>query len=248
MSTHEPLRILAVDDERPAREDLVKMLTGMSCVGTVGAAASALEALAALKRDPPFHGVMLDVRMPGLSGVELGQVLRRFERPPALVFVSAHDRFAVDAFSIAALDFLLKPVARGRLLEAVKRIALAVGAPVSAADPEFDAGVVSVDTLTGGGTRLLSRESITYLEAHGDYVRVVSSEGRFLLRARLSDLEGRWKRYGFVRVHRRFLINLRAAVEIRPMGNRTGAVIMRDGSEVPLARRQGVELRRRLRW
>ena len=185
------------------------MLSALPCVGRVVAAASAAEALAALEQEPPFHGVLIDARMPGVSGTELGQILRRGDRPPALVFVSATDRFAVEAFAVAALDYLLKPVTRGRLQEAVRRIALAVGAI-----PAVDAGMVSVDTLTGGGTRLLPRASITHLQAHGDYVRVVCAAGTFLLRARLTDLEERWQRYGFVRVHRRFLVNLHGAVEI----------------------------------
>jgi two-component system, LytTR family, response regulator len=248
MTAYEPLRILAVDDERPARDDLVEMLKGMPCVGRVAAAASAMEALAALDQDPPFHAVMLDVRMPGLSGVELGQILRGFERPPVVVFVSAHDRYAVDAFAMAALDYLLKPVARGRLQEAVRRIAVAVGARSAPGSSRPDAGVVSVDTLTGGGTHLVLREDIMYLQTRGDYVRVVCPDGTFLLHARLTDLEKRWSQYGFVRVHRRFLINLRGAAEIQPLHNGTAVVLMRDGSRVPVARRQASELRRRLSW
>jgi two-component system, LytTR family, response regulator LytT len=219
------------------------MLNALPCVGQVAAAASAVEALAALEQEPPFHGVLLDARMPGISGLELGRILRRFERPPALVFVSAHDQFAAEAFAVAALDYLLKPVARGRLQEAVRRIAQAVGAT-----PAPDAGVVSVDTLTGGGTRLVPRESITHLQAYGDYVRVVCPEGTYLLHARLTDLEERWQRYGFVRVHRRFLVNLHTAVELQRRRNGTAALILRDGSQIPVARRQAADLRRRLSW
>jgi DNA-binding LytR/AlgR family response regulator len=216
------------------------MLSALPCVGRVVAAATAAEALAALEQQPPFHGVLVDARV---SGIELGRIVRRFERPPALVFVSASDRFAVEAFAVAALDYLVKPVSRGRLQEAVRRIARAVGVT-----PPTDAGMVSVDTLTGGGTRLLARESITQLQAHGDYVRVVCPDGTFLLRARLTELEERWRRFGFVRVHRRFLVNLRGALEIQSRRNGTAALIMRDGSQVPVARRQVAELHRRLSW
>ena len=173
MSMSEKLRILAVDDERPAREDLVHLLGTLQRVGSVASAASAAEALRKLSEDPPFDGVFLDVRMPGLDGVELGRILRRFERSPALVFVSAYDRFAVDAFALAALDYLLKPVSRARLEEAVERVARAVGAASGvAAPPELDAPMLSVDALAGGGTRLLARDAILYLQANGDYVRV----------------------------------------------------------------------------
>jgi two-component system response regulator LytT len=246
MTNRERLRILAVDDERPAREDLVQMLVALPRVGVVAPAASAADALLALSEDPPFDGVFLDVRMPGLDGVELGRVLRRFERSPALVFVSAYDRFAVDAFALAALDYLVKPVSRSRLEEAVERVAHAVGAASGVSGHQLDTAVLSVDALTGGGTRLLARESILYLQANGDYARVVSDEGHFLLRARLAEVEERWGPHDFVRVHRAFVVNLRRAVEVRPQLNGTAIVLMRDGSEVPIARRQVGELRRRL--
>jgi DNA-binding LytR/AlgR family response regulator len=240
------LRLLAVDDERPALEDLVRMLSALPLVTSVAEASSADEALLALSEEPAIDGVFLDVRMPGLDGVELGRVLRRFASPPALVFVSAYDEFAVDAFALAALDFLVKPVGRARLEEAVQRVARAVGAATAAPEPALDADLLPVDALRGGGTRLLARDSILYLQAHGDYVRVVSDEWRYLLRARLADLEERWTAHGFVRVHRAYVINLRRAVEVRPQVNGTAIVLMRDGAELPIARRQVGELRRRL--
>jgi prepilin-type processing-associated H-X9-DG protein len=91
------------------------------------------------------------------------------------------------------------------------------------------------------------RSSILYLQAHGDYVRIVTDEGRFLLRARLGDLERRWEAFGFVRVHRGYLVNLRRAVELRPHLNGTAALAFADGHEVPISRRQVGELRRRLK-
>ena len=110
----------------------------------------------------------------------------------------------------------------------------------------LDDDVLPVDALRGGGTRLLPRSSILVLQAHGDYVRVSSDEGRFLLRARLGELEERWAGHGFVRVHRGFLVNLRRAVEVRPRLNGTAVLVMADGTEVPIARRQVGELRRKL--
>jgi two-component system response regulator LytT len=238
------LRVLAVDDERPALDDLVRVLRAQPAVAEVDTAASGEEALHALTGEH-YDAVFLDVRMPGLDGVELGRVLRRFSRPPALVFVSAHDEFAVDAFALAALDYLVKPVSRGRLEEAVERVARAAGETAPAPEA-LDADLLPVDALRGGGTRLLARESILYLQAHGDYVRVISDEGRYLLRARLGDLEERWTRFGFVRVHRAYVVNLRRAVEVRPQLNGTAIVLMADGAELPIARRQVGELRRRL--
>ena len=150
--------------------------------------------------------------MPGLDGLELARLLRRFERPPAVVFVSAYDDFAVRAFELEALDYLVKPVSRRRLDEAIDRVGRA--GPGGAEDE-----MLAVDA-PRGGTRLVARSSILFLQAHGDYVRVVADDGRFLLRAALVDLEERWARHGFLRVHRSFVVNLRRAVEVRPRAQR----------------------------
>ncbi len=237
------MRVLAVDDELPALEDLVRMLEASPTVDRVESAASAEEALVALGDGAAIDAVFLDVRMPGLGGLELARVLRRFEHSPAIVFVSAFDDAAVGAFEVAAVDYLVKPVSRRRLDEAIERAARrAAPEEQAAADDE----TLAVDALRGGGTRLLPRSSVLYLQAHGDYVRVASSEGRFLVRARLSDLEERWAGHGFVRVHRGFVVNLRRAVEVRPRLNGTAVLVMADGAEVPIARRQVGELRRKL--
>ena len=240
------LSLLAVDDERPALEDLVRMLRASPLVARVSAAASGAEALVDLgEAGAAIDALFLDVRMPGLDGLELARVLRRFERPPAVVFVSAFDDAAVDAFEVAALDYLVKPVSRRRLDEAIERVRRAVAPEAAPVADSLDEDTLPVDTLRGG-TRLVARSSILYLQAHGDYVRVFSDEGRFLLRARMADLEARWSRHGFARVHRGHLVNLRRAVEVRPQLNGTAVLVMADGAEVPIARRQVGELRRRL--
>jgi len=236
------MRVLAVDDELPALADLARMLEASPAVERVETAASAAEALVALGDGETIDAVFLDVRMPGLDGLELARVLRRFERPPAVVFVSAFNDAAVDAFELDALDYLVKPVSRTRLDEAIERVARRSAIP----EPPPEDETVAVDALRGGGTRLLPRSSIVYLQAHGDYVRVASTEGRFLVRARLSELEERWESHGFVRVHRGFVVNLRRAVEVRPRLNGTAVLVMVDGAEVPIARRQVGELRRKL--
>jgi DNA-binding LytR/AlgR family response regulator len=158
--------------------------------------------------------------------------------------VSAFDDAAVGAFEVAAVDYLVKPVSRRRLDEAIERAARRAAPEEPAAGDDDE--TLAVDALRGGGTRLLPRSSVLYLQAHGDYVRVASSEGRFLVRARLSDLEERWAARGFVRVHRGFVVNLRRAVEVRPRLNGTAVLVMADGAEVPIARRQVGELRRKL--
>ena len=235
------LVLLCADDERPALEDLARLLSASERVAEVEAVDGSAEALSALARRP-FDALFLDVRMPGMDGVELARVIGRFAVPPAVVFVSAYETAAVDAFEIGAVDYLVKPVSRRRLDEALARVA-ALRAPAPAAVEDEQVPV----PLPRGGTRLIPRSSILYVQAYGDYVRIVSDEGRFLLREALADVEGRWTPHGFARVHRGYLANLRRATEVRPQENSTAMLVLEDGSEVPIARRQVGELRRRLR-
>ena len=208
------MKILAVDDERPALDDLARVLRAQPAVDARSdTAESGEEALHALAGGEHYDAVFLDVRMPGLDGIELARVLRRFAAPPALIFVSAYESAAVEAFELRALDYLMKPVSRARVAEALGRIA----------DKPADdtTGRRSPSTSPGGGTRLIRRADILYLQAHGDYVRVVTADGRYLVRGTLNEIERRWAPHGFHRVHRRFLVNLRRAAEVRPQLNGT---------------------------
>ena len=225
------MKVLAVDDERPALDDLARVLRAEgAAVETAMSGEAALHALTSAD----FDAVFLDVRMPGLDGVELARVLRRFASPPALIFVSAYESAAVEAFELRALDYLLKPVSRARVAEALGRVV------------QRPPDVLAVD-VPGGGTRLVQRADVHYLQAHGDYVRVVCTDGRFLVRATLAEIERRWEAHGFHRVHRRYVVNLRRAVELRPQPNGTAVLVVADGVELPIARREVAELRRRLR-
>ena len=241
------LKVLAVDDERPALDDLARVLRAHEDVEEVECAASGEEALHALA-STAYDAVFLDVRMPGLDGVELARVLRQFASPPALVFVSAYESAAVEAFELRAVDYLMKPVSRARLDEALDRVRGREPEEPSGRIPVADADeLVPVDATRGRGTRLVPRSHILYLQAHGDYVRVVTAEARYLMRGRLGDLERRWDPHGFHRVHRGYLVNLRRVVELRPQLNGTAVLVLADDSRVPIARREVADLRRRLK-
>jgi DNA-binding LytR/AlgR family response regulator len=245
------LRVLAVDDERPALEDLARMLQGSSRVSKVELAQSGDQALRTLA-ERRFDALFLDVRMPGLDGLELARLLGQFAQPPSVVFVSAHEDGAVGAFEheVHALDYLMKPVSRVRIDQALERV-LGQRAPRSTAahalGGEGSEEIIPIEHQRGGATRLLTRSAVLYAKAEGDYVRLVADGGRFLVRAALADLERRWQPHGFVRVHRSYLVNLRRAVEIRPELGGGATMVLGDGSEIPVARRQVPELRRRLR-
>ncbi|MFL5822010.1 MAG: LytR/AlgR family response regulator transcription factor [Solirubrobacteraceae bacterium] len=244
------LTVLAVDDEQTQLEDLARLLRDSPAVRSVDCAAGGPEALVKLASQP-FDAIFLDVRMPDLDGVELARVLRRFAAPPQLVFVSAYDSAAVDAFELRALDYLLKPVSRRRLEESLERVASAVspGSANGEAEPEprKESEIVAVANLRPpGSTRLISRSSILYVQSHGDFVRIVVDEGRYLLRTTLTELEHRWEPFGFARVHRQYLANLAQAQELQPQLGGTALLSFAGGHTIPVARRHVAELSRRL--
>jgi DNA-binding LytR/AlgR family response regulator len=251
------LTILAVDDERTQLEDLARLLRNSPSVQEVECAYDGHDALVRASTQA-FDAIFLDVRMPDLDGVELGRVLRRFAAPPQLVFVSAYDNAAADAFELHALDYLRKPVGRRRVEEAIERVAAAVESSVSADERRAggasslqvpgaeDHEMIAVANLHGGSTRLLARSQILYVQSYGDFVRIVTAEGRYLLRSTLAEIERRWEPLEFVRVHRQYVANLRNAVELAPMLGGTAELTFADGQTIPVARRHAAELGRRL--
>jgi DNA-binding LytR/AlgR family response regulator len=249
------LTILAVDDEQTQLEDLARLLRGLPSVHEVECAVDGHDALVKASTQA-YDAIFLDVRMPDLDGLELGRVLRRFAAPPQLVFVSAYDNAAVDAFELHALDYLRKPVARRRVEEAVERVSAAIEAAGThgrdarearpPAGPAPDNEMVAVGNLHGGSTRLLARGAILFVQSYGDFVRVVTPDGRYLLRATLAEIEHRWEPHGFVRVHRQYVANLRNAVELRPLLGGTAELSFAAGQTIPVARRHTAELARLL--
>ena len=248
------LTILAVDDEHTQLEDLARLLRSFSGVNEVECAFGGHDALLKASSQA-YDAIFLDVRMPDLDGVELGRVLRRFAAPPQLVFVSAHDAAAVDAFELRAVDYLRKPVSRRRLEEALERVAAAVEATEAQPDqngrrarsqPAAESEMIAVSGARAGSTRLINRASILYVQSHGDFVRIVTEDGRYLLRATLNDLEHRWEEFDFVRVHRQYVANLARAVELRPLFGGTAELGFAEGQSIPVARRHVADLSRRL--
>lgn len=249
------LAILAVDDEPRALADIKRLLETSASVERVATATSAKEALVFLSGGR-YDALFLDVAMPEIEGMALARLLRRFADPPAVVFLTGHPDAAVEAFEVQALDFLVKPVTRERLEAALARVEAHVrggGAKGAAVDgdgsgeaPAGGPDVVAVDNPKGGGKRLVRLETIAFAQANGDYARIVCDDGRFLLRTPLSQLENDWGPAGFARVHRAYLVNLKHAVELRAQLNGTAVLVMRDETEIPVARRNVAALRRRL--
>jgi DNA-binding LytR/AlgR family response regulator len=229
-----PLRVLVVDDERPALDELSWLLGRDPRVGDVLTSDSAADALRVLQ-EAAVDTVFLDIRMPGLSGLELARVLSRFKDPPPVVFVTAHDEHAVDAFDLNAVDYLLKPVRDDRLSEAVRRVVEARASTAPPSGPEL----IAVEL--GGRTRFVARSDVRYVEAQGDYARLHTHEGSHLVRVPLTSLEEQWRDAGFVRIHRSLLVALAHVQEVRMDAGRCTVLV--DEEELAVSRRHTRQLR-----
>lgn len=263
------LRVLAVDDEAPALDELMYLLNESPEVSEVVGAADATEALRLLA-EHPVDAAFLDISMPGLSGMELAAVLARYADPPSLVFVTAHDDRAVAAFDVGAVDYLLKPLRAQRLTQAIERVVAARPATASgpatgtatetepppteppaspaAAPGDVEGQVIPVER--GGVTSLINRDTVSWVEAVGDYARLHTESGAYLVRVTLATLESHWADAGFARVHRSYLVALPMVTGLRSAGTATKVMVRANGTtpavELPVSRRQVRELKDRL--
>ena len=232
------IRALLVDDEAPARSELRFLLAAHSEVQVVGEAASADEALE-LTRDLRYDVVFLDVEMPGATGLDAAPRVRDRRDPPAVVFVTAHAEYAVDAFAVEAFDYLLKPVEPERLARVVERL--------RERSQENAAPVDKVPVVGGGRTELLDHDQIHYVQADGDYSRVHTYDRSYLSTASLGELEDRLGSR-FARIHRSYLVNLAKVAGVKRSSSDRFRLQLADAAstELDVARRQSREIRERL--
>lgn len=247
---HAPVRVMIVEDEAPARATLRTLMERDPEVEIVGESwgARSVEAIESTRPDLVF----LDIRMPRMDGFE---VLRRIdpEKLPAVVFVTAYEEHAVEAFEVRALDYVLKPFTDARLAEALQRAKERVRARGTGAlrqelvalldRVEGEAGPMGLAGQAGrivlddgAGTVVLPPGRVSWVEASGPYV-VVHAEGReYLVRTSLSAMEERLEGRGFARVHRSALVGLDHVREVRPTSHGDAVVVLRDGARVKLSR------------
>ena len=235
------IRALLVDDEAPARSELRYLLAAHSEVQVVGEAASAPEALE-LARDLRYDVVFLDVEMPGLTGLEAAPLVQERRDPPAIVFVTAHAEYAVDAFAVEAFDYLLKPVDPERLARVVERLEARTGSGARAP-------LARIPVVAGGRTQLVEPELVHYVQAEGDYSRIHTYDRAYLSTASLLELEQELPPDRFVRIHRSYLVNLAKVAAVRRVGSDRVRLALDDAArtELDVARRQTPRVRELLR-
>jgi two-component system LytT family response regulator len=248
------IRTLIVDDEPLARQRLRTLLEAESDIEIVSECTDGRQAVAAIREERPDL-VFLDVQMPLLDGFGVLETLG-VDRPPAIVFVTAYDRYALRAFEVHALDYLLKPFDRERFGKALARARsharqdqsadvsqrlLALLQDVKEARKPLDRLVIK----SGGRVCFVRTDEIDWVEAAGNYVKIHVQDEEHLLRETISNLEGRLDPDKFLRIHRSTIVHIERIRELQPAFHGDQVVILRNGTELPLSRSYREKLQER---
>ena len=236
-----PVRIAIVDDERPARDALREYLAGEADVEIVAECANGFEAVKAVANLHPDL-LLLDVQMPKLDGFE---VLELVGRETAVIFTTAYDEYALRAFEVHAIDYLLKPFGPERLREALGRARERLARPQTTAPPATEvasaarppgAWLLRIVIRDGADVHVVPIDKIDYIEAQDDYVAVRTAERVLLKEQTMADLERQLDPRRFVRIHRSVLLNLDRLVRLEPTGKESRMAVLRDGRRLPVSR------------
>lgn len=239
--TGQTLQVLVVEDEPHTRAELTEFLGDIPEISEVRSAESG-EAAVKLLGNTWFDAVFLDISMPGLNGMDVARVISMLSVPPAIVFVTASESHAIEAFGIGAVDYLLKPIRPERLAESVSRIA-GLRRSGGGSGPADELAVVQIEH--SRRTVFVRRDDIQFAEAHGDYVRLHTAEDTHLIRLSLSYLEDVWAPAGFVRVHRGYLVAVGWVHDLRVTSS-AGLVACTPAGDVPVSRRHARGLKEQL--
>jgi two-component system LytT family response regulator len=243
------LRTLVVEDEREARLNLRDYLRGVDWIEIVGEAADGREAVRLVDRLRPDL-LFLDVRLPEFDGLS---VLRSIAHTPEVIFTTAYDQHAVAAFELGALDYLVKPFGRERFLQTLERLRRRLAPDGSIPPPGERARLALEPPLS----RLFARQGdrivpiatgdIRRAEACGDYARIHTAHGAYLLHVSLRELEERLDGARFLRLHRSHLVNVESIVHLRRFDERRLAALLTDGVQIVASRAASERLRREAR-
>lgn len=247
------VRAIIVDDESPARQYLRLLLERIGGVEIVGEAEEGGEFLKLVANNQP-DVVFLDVRMPGVSGVELAQIVNRMQPSPSVVFVTGYDEYAVQAFDLAAVDFLTKPFSEDRLRKTIERIARGNGCEETHVRVETQSAP-SVDLMHGklpikhrDGWKIVEIKEIIFARTEGRKVRVQTKSENYLCQYTLSELEQKLGDFGFFRANEGCLVNLSYVQEIVSYGPRNYELLISGTKNtlIPLSRSKAQKLRETL--
>jgi two-component system LytT family response regulator len=230
--------ILIADDEPLARRTLRTYLRDLGCTGPIHEAADGKTAIALANRERPDL-IFLDIVMPGATGLE---VLERLEHETQVIFTTAHDQYAVTAFELGALDYVVKPFGRGRLERVIQRVRTAFDGSAAPLLSRATEALQPARTLSRifvrDGNRIvpIALASIERVQGADDYATIVTSTKEYLVSVRLSDLEAHLAQANFLRIHRSHLINLEYVQAIEPCDAARLQVVMKSGAQIVASR------------
>lgn len=259
------LKALIVDDEYPARQELRYLLEQFKNVEVVGEAAGAAEALKLIQA-LEYDILFLDINLPGINGLELAAKLQELSLKPHVIFITAYENYALDAFEVNADDYILKPIDKARLKRAIDKVETSVSrvsevltqskkTTVSPTQPNVTTPSVSGDLVpariiaeSNGKMVMVDVGDICYAYTEGEVVFLKTTSGKLLTRFTLKELEARLNNRNFFRTHRSYLVNINMVKEISPFFNGTFLLVLNDmeKSEVPVSRNQAKKLRKLL--
>jgi len=241
-----PIRVLVVDDEPLAREKIRGMAADDPDIRIVGECSNGAEAIEAIQAIQPDL-LLLDVQMPEVGGFAVLEALRDESSLPPVIFITAYDHYAVRAFEVHALDYLLKPFDRERFRAAMERAKKQIRR-----DPDngIDARILALleqikepqryserlVVKTGGRVFFLNTDEIDWIEAEGNYVSIHTNKKAYLLRETISSLEAQLDPKDFVRIHRSAIANINRIKELQPWSHGEYHVILQDGTQLTLSR------------
>jgi two-component system LytT family response regulator len=237
----EKIRIAIIDDEAPAREIIKYYLKEVDSVEVIAECAdgfSGLKSISLLKPDLVF----LDIQMPRLTGIELIEVLTE---KPEIIFTTAYDQFALRAFELNAVDYLMKPFPKKRFMDAVKKAIEKIRSgkgnikPASQLltnKPETSSPVNRVVVRKGNAINLIPVDQIKYVAAEDDYVMIYHSAGKSLKQQTMKFYEENLPKADFVRIHRSYIVKVEEIKRIEPYGKENHVVILHSGDKLPVSR------------
>jgi two-component system LytT family response regulator len=239
------MKVIIIDDERLAREELKSLLSQFSFIEIVDEAKNPEEGIAKIKEHQPDL-IFLDIQMPGMNGFDM---LKKLDEIPKVVFVTAYDEFALKAFEVKALDYLLKPVDPERLKETIQKVQL----PEEEFSTKLNALPATKEKLLQAGDKIFIKDGekcwfvdiseVRMFESDGNYVKVYFDRFRPLILRSLNSLEDRLDPKLFFRANRKFIINLNWISSVENWFNGGLQVSLKDGEKVEISRRQAIRFK-----
>lgn len=233
------LRTIIIDDEDLARNIVREYLENHRDIEIVDECGNGFEAVKSITELQPDF-ILLDIQMPKINGFELLELL---QDPPTVIFITAHDQYALQAFEVHATDYLLKPFSKDRFDEAINRVRLKIDQnikddvkPVLADAFKNQRPIERILVKDGTNVYVIQTSKIDYIEAKDDYIAINTGGKSYLKHYRLSDIETELDRSQFIRTHRSYIVNVERISKIELYAKNSRIAILKDGTRVPISR------------